>query len=245
MRTAAVAVHQHPTAGETLVAHVVAGDDKFDIEAAKKALAAKVPPYMVPPVWQMHETLPRLASGKVDRKALAVLPITTAVDQGEQEEPRTPTEAKLLAAAKSVLGPAGRQLRQRLLHRPRRPLADRGAVRLGAAQDTRARLDRAAGRVLAAHAAQDRRRARPAGGRAGKIDISFEPPPLLPPLPVRPRPGDRAAVHHRDRHRAVDRPAAVVDLSRARRDAAADRGGDRCARSTSRSTSAPSSSSSR
>ena len=105
VRTAAVAVHQHPTAGETLVAHVVSSEEKFDVEAAKKALAVKVPPYMVPPVWQLHDTLPRLASGKVDRKALAVLPITTATaDQGEQEEPRTPTEARLLTAAKSVLG---------------------------------------------------------------------------------------------------------------------------------------------
>lgn len=104
VKTAAVAVHQHPTAGETLVAHVVSSEEKFDVESAKKALAAKVPPYMVPPVWQVHETLPRLASGKVDRKALAVMPISTAVEQGEQEEPRTPTEAKLLEAAKSVLG---------------------------------------------------------------------------------------------------------------------------------------------
>jgi non-ribosomal peptide synthetase-like protein len=105
VRTAAVAVHQHPTAGETLVAHVVSAEGKLDIEAAKKALAAKVPPYMVPPVWQLHETLPRLASGKVDRKSLSAMPITpVVVDQGEQEAPRTPTEAKLLAAAKSTLG---------------------------------------------------------------------------------------------------------------------------------------------
>lgn len=104
VRAAAVAVHQHPTAGETLVAHVVATDGKLDVEAAKKALAVKVPPYMVPPVWQSHETLPRLASGKVDRKALAQLPLTMTVAAGEQEEPRTPTEAKLLASAKSILG---------------------------------------------------------------------------------------------------------------------------------------------
>jgi non-ribosomal peptide synthetase-like protein len=104
VRTAAVAVHQHPTAGETLVAHVVAGEQSFDIEAAKKALAAKVPPYMVPPIWQKHDTLPRLASGKVDRKSLAALPIVVAVATGEQEEPRNNTEAQLLEAAKAIFG---------------------------------------------------------------------------------------------------------------------------------------------
>ena len=39
VRTAAVAVHQHPTAGETLVAHLVSVDEKFDIDAAKKSIA--------------------------------------------------------------------------------------------------------------------------------------------------------------------------------------------------------------
>ena len=104
VRTAAVAVHQHPTAGETLVAHIVTADETFDIEAAKRSLAAKVPPYMVPPVWQKHDTLPRLASGKVDRKSLAALPIVSVVASGEQEPARTPTEALLLDAAKSTLG---------------------------------------------------------------------------------------------------------------------------------------------
>ncbi len=104
VRTAAVAVHQHPTAGDTLVAHIVSGDVNFDIEAAKKSLATKLPPYMVPPIWQSHETLPRMASGKVDRKALAALPLAVAIQTGEQEEPNTPTEARLLTAAKAVFG---------------------------------------------------------------------------------------------------------------------------------------------
>jgi non-ribosomal peptide synthetase-like protein len=104
VRTVAVAVSKHPAAGDILVAHVIAEDPGFDIEEAKRLLATKLPPYMVPPVWQTHDALPRLASGKVDRKALAALDIAVASSSGEQEPPRTHTEALLLEAARSVFG---------------------------------------------------------------------------------------------------------------------------------------------
>ncbi len=179
VRTAAVAVHQHPIAGETLVAHIVSGEDKLDIEAAKRALAAKVPPYMVPPVWQVHDALPRLASGKVDRKALAVLPITTAsVDQGEQEEPRSPTEAKLLEAAKAVLGLP-------VVNFDADFFTDLGGHSLIAARFVSELRKNPA---LASIALQDmyslrtlRKIATALDERAqsGKVDISFDPPPLL------------------------------------------------------------------
>ncbi len=107
VKTAAVAVAQHPAAGDMLVAHVVAAQESgFDAAAAKSALTAKLPPYMIPPVWQVHEDdLPRLASGKVDRGALARLPIVASVGDGaEQETPGSITEAHLLKAAKDILG---------------------------------------------------------------------------------------------------------------------------------------------
>jgi non-ribosomal peptide synthetase-like protein len=104
VRTAAVAVGKHPSAGDMLVAHVVTNGSDFDVEAAKSSLAAKVPPYMVPPMWRTHEELPRLASGKVDRKALASLPLLTEGQPGVQEAPSSVTEAHLLAAARSVFG---------------------------------------------------------------------------------------------------------------------------------------------
>lgn len=104
VKTAAVAVGQHAAAGDVLVAHVVPTGSGFDKDAVRKSLAAKVPPYMVPPIWQMHEDLPKLASGKVDRKTLAKLPITISVQAGEQEQPLSPTEEALLKAAKDVMG---------------------------------------------------------------------------------------------------------------------------------------------
>jgi non-ribosomal peptide synthetase-like protein len=179
VRTAAVAVHQHPTAGETLVAHIVPGEDKIDIEAAKRALAAKVPPYMVPPVWQVHDTLPRLASGKVDRKALAVMPITTAaVDQGEQEEPRTPTEAKLLEAAKSVLGLP-------VVNFDSDFFTDLGGHSLLAARFVSELRKVPALSSIALQDMYSLRTLRKIGAalddraQSGKVDTSFEPPPLL------------------------------------------------------------------
>ena len=60
---------------------------------------------MVPGHFETVEALPRLTSGKVDRKALKVAPLTIADADGEQEEPpENQTEAALLAAAKQVFG---------------------------------------------------------------------------------------------------------------------------------------------
>ncbi len=70
----------------------------------RSALRREVPPYMVPDHFETAETLPRLSSGKVDRKALRALPLAYADETGEQEEPWTETEAALLAAAKRVFG---------------------------------------------------------------------------------------------------------------------------------------------
>ena len=59
---------------------------------------------MIPPVWRTHDELPRLASGKVDRKTLASLPLAMDAPSGVQETPSSVTEAHLLAAARSVFG---------------------------------------------------------------------------------------------------------------------------------------------
>ena len=76
----------------------------LEIPALRKRLAAEMPPYMVPGHFEVAETLPRLTSGKVDRKALKVAPLTVVAADGEQEPPENDTEAALLAAAKQVFG---------------------------------------------------------------------------------------------------------------------------------------------
>ncbi|HYH38780.1 MAG TPA: Pls/PosA family non-ribosomal peptide synthetase [Azospirillum sp.] len=74
----------------------------LDRVALRDALRARLPAYMVPAHFEVVEALPRLASGKADRKALRAAELTQDADAASQEEPRTATEATLLEAAKRV-----------------------------------------------------------------------------------------------------------------------------------------------
>ncbi|MHB2169635.1 Pls/PosA family non-ribosomal peptide synthetase [Alsobacter sp. R-9] len=90
---------------DRLVAFVVPepGAAQLDRGALRAALAEQMPPYMVPSRFEVMETLPRLVSGKIDRKALKAMTLAAPVDgAGEQEAPRSETEALLLAAAQTV-----------------------------------------------------------------------------------------------------------------------------------------------
>lgn len=80
-----------PQAGATL-----------DKTALRDQLRAQLPSYMVPSHFEVKDRLPRLTSGKADRKALQAAPLTDDAGPGEQDEPQTPTEAALLEAAKRV-----------------------------------------------------------------------------------------------------------------------------------------------
>ncbi|MDJ1633921.1 Pls/PosA family non-ribosomal peptide synthetase [Rhizobium rhizogenes] len=103
VKTASVVVHRTPDGEDMLVAHVVASGNAFDREKARAALATKLPPYMVPTAWQSHVSLPRLASGKIDRKTLAAIPLANDQTTQTQEPPRNWAEAQLLKAAIEVL----------------------------------------------------------------------------------------------------------------------------------------------
>ena len=73
----------------------------FDKGAVRAALRAEMPCYMVPSHFEIMNELPRLSSGKIDRKTLKTWPLTD-IETIEQEAPETPTEAILLASAKRV-----------------------------------------------------------------------------------------------------------------------------------------------
>ena len=90
---------------ERLVAFVV-GEPGVAVDGAvlRAALRDKLPPYMVPAHFEAVGSLPRMVSGKVDRKMLKAAPLTAPSAAGEQEPPRNATEAALLEAAKRVLG---------------------------------------------------------------------------------------------------------------------------------------------
>jgi non-ribosomal peptide synthetase-like protein len=91
---------------EQLVAFIVpAAGATLEPRALRDGLRARLPAYMIPARFDAVETLPKLSSGKVDRKSLKLIALTASDPVDEQEEPRTLTEASLLAAAKAVLPP--------------------------------------------------------------------------------------------------------------------------------------------
>ncbi|MDX2155666.1 MAG: Pls/PosA family non-ribosomal peptide synthetase [Hyphomicrobiaceae bacterium] len=103
MRLAAVTATAQGAGNQVLVAHVVVDSDA-DMAAIRQSLVAQLPDYMLPTFWHAHPDLPRLASDKIDRKALAALPLPTTASTREQELPSTVTEAHLLKAAREILG---------------------------------------------------------------------------------------------------------------------------------------------
>ena len=103
VKAASVVVHRPPDGEEMLVAHIVTTGSSFDRDKARAVLAAKLPPYMVPAAWHSHVSLPRLPSGKIDRKTLAAIPLVADQPTQAQEPPRTWTEAQLLKAATEAL----------------------------------------------------------------------------------------------------------------------------------------------
>ncbi|HVI51681.1 MAG TPA: Pls/PosA family non-ribosomal peptide synthetase [Candidatus Sulfotelmatobacter sp.] len=96
---AAVVVRQD--GGTDRLVAFLTGKDIGDRAYFREALKADLPCYMIPSHYEAVEELPRLASGKVNRKALQNLPLS-AVEAEEQEDPATETEALLLAAARTV-----------------------------------------------------------------------------------------------------------------------------------------------
>ncbi len=105
VRHAAV-VLRHENGLDELVAFLTTDGHKPEAHVLRAKLRETLPPYMVPSRYEFVESLPKLSSGKVDRKALKRVELTApaGVDD-EQETPRDAIEAKLLEAAKRVLPP--------------------------------------------------------------------------------------------------------------------------------------------
>ncbi|MET3134460.1 non-ribosomal peptide synthetase-like protein [Oxalobacteraceae bacterium GrIS 1.11] len=84
---------------EQLLAYLV-GDGGIDTVALRAALNAQLPPYMVPNRFEQLAEMPRLTSGKIDRKTLKALPLSVAPagEQLDSDLPETPAEVALFAA---------------------------------------------------------------------------------------------------------------------------------------------------
>ena len=101
------AVVQRGEAGaEELVAFVVAvAGAALDSATMRNLLRANLPAYMLPNRYEPVDGLPRLSSGKVDRNFLKKVELRSVGADEVQEDPRSETEATLLAAAQRVLPP--------------------------------------------------------------------------------------------------------------------------------------------
>jgi non-ribosomal peptide synthetase-like protein len=155
----------------------------LDRATLRADLRDQLPAYMIPNHFELVTELPRLSSGKIDRKKLRAVELTVADTPGEQEEPRNETEAALLVAAKRVFGNqalpfeadfftdlGGHSLLAARFVSGVREIPVLASITL---QDVYAK------RTLRALSDQLIERTGGAGAEAAVHDLSFEPPPLL------------------------------------------------------------------
>jgi non-ribosomal peptide synthetase-like protein len=86
---------------DQLVAYVVtegSGDASALTKAWRQAMVDRLPPYMVPSRFEQLAAMPRLTSGKIDRKALKAMPLSVAAPSEAGDVPETEAEVALFAA---------------------------------------------------------------------------------------------------------------------------------------------------
>jgi len=78
-------------------------DTKPDVAAVKESLRKRLPPYMVPAVFEVIAEVPRLTSGKVDRKSLRNVTLASSMaGEAQSEAGHNIVEDVLIAAAKET-----------------------------------------------------------------------------------------------------------------------------------------------
>jgi len=104
---AAAALREDRPGDPRLAAYVVAAEGAtLDLGALSARLASTLPDVMVPADWAVLPALPRLPSGKVDRRALPAVsgPAGRTGRGGEYLAPRTPTEQLVAERMAALLG---------------------------------------------------------------------------------------------------------------------------------------------
>ncbi|ENX55297.1 hypothetical protein F902_03367 [Acinetobacter higginsii] len=64
----------------------------IEVKQLRHHLSQRLPPYMVPNRFEIIEEVPRLLSGKIDRKALKARPLTSVIDRSESDQPQNEAE---------------------------------------------------------------------------------------------------------------------------------------------------------
>jgi len=100
---AAVLLREDPGTPRRLVAYVV-GPDLSDMAVLRDHLRERLPDYMVPAVFVRLDAIPLSPNGKVDRKAFPAPDAAQRTGEQQLVEPRSETEASLLALWRDVLG---------------------------------------------------------------------------------------------------------------------------------------------
>ncbi|PSL50266.1 non-ribosomal peptide synthetase-like protein [Chitinophaga niastensis] len=93
---AAVAVKKDSNDQDQLVGYIVREDDQpFDESSIRSRLAKVLPPYMVPGIIVELDDMPRLPSGKMNRKALPVPAAFTQITTHEAIDPNAPLQDRI------------------------------------------------------------------------------------------------------------------------------------------------------
>ena len=97
--TAAVVLREVQGVDQLIAFLVAEGSPEVSAPALRAALGARLPPYMVPSRIELLAQMPRLSSGKIDRKTLKAQPLSeAAAPAGDSDRPETAVEAALFAA---------------------------------------------------------------------------------------------------------------------------------------------------
>ena len=99
--TVAVLLRRDDGIEQLIAFYVCEGGGTVDPAALRAALAATLPPYMVPGKYEALAEMPRLISGKIDRNALRARPLAVAVDSGG-DTPETPAEVVMFDVLKTL-----------------------------------------------------------------------------------------------------------------------------------------------
>jgi amino acid adenylation domain-containing protein len=106
IRESAVIVREDTPGDRRLVAYYVPGENSngnLSMENLRSYLGQSLPEYMVPSAFVRLEMLPRIPSGKLDRRGLPQPDLSQLKAPGEVKEPQTPEEAKMVEIWQEVL----------------------------------------------------------------------------------------------------------------------------------------------
>ena len=95
--TTAVVLRNDEGIDQLVAFYVPSGTETPSGTALRNGLADVLPPYMVPARFEALTAMPRLSSGKIDRKVLKAQPLAAAAPAEGSDQPETPAEQALFA----------------------------------------------------------------------------------------------------------------------------------------------------